>query len=213
MAWGVGLLMGEQLHVLDTCSCSVNQSVLPDSFQPHEVQHARLPCPSLSPGVCSNSCPLSQWCHPTISSYVIPFSHFQFFPASGSFPMMQFFPSGGQSIRVSASASVLSMNIQDRFPLGLIGWISLRDSQESPPTPQFKSISSSALSFPWYLSGKEWLQCRRWGLIPGLERSLGGGNGNPLQYSCLGSHPFSFKPLLWFRLHWGLLNWLIVLVN
>ena len=114
---------------------------------------------------------------------------------------------------VSASASVLSMNIQDRFPLGLIGWISLRDSQESPPTPQFKSISSSALSFPWYLSGKEWLQCRRWGLIPGLERSLGGGNGNPLQYSCLGSHPFSFKPLLWFRLHWGLLNWLIVLVN
>ena len=119
------LLMGEQLHILDTCSCSVDQSVVSDSFQPHELQHARLPCPLLSPRVYSNSCPLSQWCHPTISSYVIPFSRFQFFPASGSFPMSQFFPSGGQSIGVSASASVLSMNIQGWFPLGLIGWISL----------------------------------------------------------------------------------------
>ena len=119
------LLMGEQLHILDSCSFSVDQSVVSDSFQPHELQHARLPCPLLSPGVCSNSCPLSQWCHPTISSYVIPFSQFQIFPASGSFPMSQFFPSGGQSIGVSASASVLSMNIQGWFPLGLIGWISL----------------------------------------------------------------------------------------
>ena len=189
-------------------------SVVSNSLWPHGLQYTRLCCSSPTPGTYSNSCPESQWCHPTIWSSVIPFSScLQSFPASGSFPKSLFFASGGQSIRVSASASVLSMNIQDRFPLGLIGWISLRDSQESPPTPQFKSISSSALSFPWYLSGKEWLQCRRWGLIPGLERSLGGGNGNPLQYSCLGSHPFSFKPLLWFRLHWGLLNWLIVLVN
>ena len=89
------------------------------------LQHGRLPCPSLSPRTCSNSCPLSQWCHPTISSSVIPFSsHLQSFPASGSFPMNQFFPSGGQSI--GALASFLPMNIQDWFPLGWTGWISLQ---------------------------------------------------------------------------------------
>ena len=77
-------------------------------------------------GVCSNSCPSSLWCHPTISSSVIPFSCLQFFPASGSFPVSQFFAWGGQSIGVSASASVLPMNIQDWFPLGWIGWISLQ---------------------------------------------------------------------------------------
>ena len=87
---------------------------------------ARPPCPSPTPGVYSNSCPLTQWCHPTISSSVIPFSsHLQSFPASGSFQMSQFFASGGQSIRVSASTSVLPMNIQDWFPLGWTGWISL----------------------------------------------------------------------------------------
>ena len=92
---------------------------------PHGLQHARLPCPSPTPGVCSNSCPSSQWCHPTISSSVIPFSSYlQSFPASGSFPLSQFFASGGQSIGVSASASVLPMNIQDWFPLGLTGLIS-----------------------------------------------------------------------------------------
>ena len=81
---------------------------------------------SITPGACSNLCPLSQWCHPTISSSVVPFtSCLQSFPASGSFPMSQFFPSGGQSIGVSASASVLPMNIQDIFPLGWTGWISL----------------------------------------------------------------------------------------
>ena len=90
-------------------------------------QHARPPCPSPTPGVYSNSCPLSQWCQPTISSSVIPFSsHLQFFPASGSFPMSRFFPSGGQSIGVSASTSVLPMNIQDWSPLGWPGWISLQ---------------------------------------------------------------------------------------
>ena len=91
------------------------------------------------------------WCHPAISSSVVPFSsHLQSFPASGCFPVSQFFTSGGQSIGVSASASVLSMNIQGWFPLGWTGWISLQSkglSRESSPTPQFKSINSSALSF------------------------------------------------------------------
>ena len=97
-----------------------------DSSQPHEIPHTRLSCPALSPRVCSNSCPLSQWCHPTISSSIIPFSSCpQSFPASGSFPMRQLFTSGVQSIGASASASVLSMNIQDWFPLGLTGLISL----------------------------------------------------------------------------------------
>ena len=93
----------------------------------HGQKRTRLPCPSPTLGVYSNSCPLSQWCHPTISSSVVPFSsRLQSFPASGSFPMSQFFTSGGQSIRVSASASVLPMNIQDWFPLGWTGLISLQ---------------------------------------------------------------------------------------
>ena len=118
-------------------------------FSPQALQQARPPCPSPTPGVYSNSCPLSWWCHPTISSSVIPFSsHLQFFPTSGSLPMSQFFPSGGQSVGVSASASVLPMNIQDWFLLGRTDWISLqsKDSRESS-TPQFKRINSSALSF------------------------------------------------------------------
>ena len=125
-------------------------SVMSNSLLPHGLQHTRLPCPSPTPGVYSNSCPSSWWCHPTISPSVVPFtSRLQSSPASGSFPMSQFFASGGQSIGVSASASVLPMNIQDYFPLGLTGWISLqsRDSQESSPTPQFKSINSLTLSF------------------------------------------------------------------
>ena len=93
----------------------------------NERQHARFPCLSASPGVCSNSRPLSQICHPIISSSVIPVSScLQSFPASGSSPVSQFFSSGGQSIGVSASASVFPMNIQDRFPLGLTGWISFQ---------------------------------------------------------------------------------------
>ena len=89
-----------------------------NSLRPHGLQHARLPCPSPTPGSCSNPCPLSPWCHPTISSFVVPSSScLQSFPASGSFPMSQFFTSGGQSIGASASASVLPMNIQDWFPL------------------------------------------------------------------------------------------------
>ena len=100
-------------------------SVMSDSSRPHSLQHARLHCPSQSPGTCSNSCPLSQWCHPTISSSVVPFSsHLQSFPTSGYFPMSSLFASGGQSI--GASASALPINIQDWFPLGLTGLISLQ---------------------------------------------------------------------------------------
>ena len=97
-------------------------SPVSNSLWPHGPQHARLPCPSLSPGACSNSCPLSQWCHPTISSSGIPFSSCpQTFPASGSFPMSRLFALGGQSIGASASMSVLPMNIQGWFPLGWTG--------------------------------------------------------------------------------------------
>ena len=104
---------------------SVAQSCL--TLRPHELQHARLPCPSPTPKAYLNLCPSSQWCHPTISSSVVPFSsHLQSFPASGSFPVSQFFSWGGQSIGVSASASVLPMNSQDWFPLGRTGWISLQ---------------------------------------------------------------------------------------
>ena len=100
-------------------------SVMSDSLQPHGLQHTRLSCPSSTPGDYSNSCPSSRWCHPTISFSVISFSScLQSFPASGSFQMSQFFASGGQSIGVSTSTSVLSMNTQDLFPLGWTGWIS-----------------------------------------------------------------------------------------
>ena len=105
-------------------NCSV---VSPWTLRAHGLQPARLPCPSPTPWACSNSCPLSRWCHPTISSSVVPFSFcLQSFPASGSFPMSGLFASGGQSIGASASASVLPMNIQDWFPLGWTGWISLQ---------------------------------------------------------------------------------------
>ena len=108
-------------------SVQFSLSVVSDSLQPHESQHARPPCPSPTAGVYSNSCPLSQWCHPTISSSAVSFSFCpQSFPASGSFPMSQLFAWGGQSIGVSASTSVLSMNTQDRSPLGWTGWIFLQ---------------------------------------------------------------------------------------
>ena len=108
-------------------SVQFSRSVMSDSLWPQELQHARTPCPSPTPGVYSNPCPLSRWCHPAISSSVVPFpSCPQFLPASGSFLMSQLFASGGQSIGVSASASVLSMNIQDWSPLGWTGWISLQ---------------------------------------------------------------------------------------
>ena len=122
-------------------------SVMSDFLRTHELQHARLPCPSPTPRACSNSCPSSQWCHPTISTSVIPFSsHLQSFPASGSFQMSQFFASGlefqlqHQSFQWIFRTDIL----QD----GLVGSpCSSRDSQESSPAPQFKSINSSVLSF------------------------------------------------------------------
>ena len=124
---------GQAIHAQPKTQCfsplqlsSVTQSC-PTLLRPHGLQHARLPCPSPTPRAYSNSCPSSQWCHPTISSSVVPFSScLQSFPASGSFPTSQFFTSGGQSIGVSVSASVLPMNIQDWFPLWLIGLTSLQ---------------------------------------------------------------------------------------
>ena len=109
-----------------------SHSVMSNSLRPHGLQHTKLPCPSVTPGVCSNSCPSSRWCHPTISSSVVPYSNcLQSFPVLGSFPINQFFPSNGQSIGASASASVLPMNIQDWFPLGLTGSISLQSKELS----------------------------------------------------------------------------------
>ena len=107
-------------------SVQFSLSVMSDSLRPHGLQHARLPCPSPTPRAYSNPCPLSQWCHPTISSSIIPFSILQSFPASGSFQMSQLFASGSQSIGVSASTSVLPRNIQDWSPLGWAVWISLQ---------------------------------------------------------------------------------------
>ena len=104
-----------------------SRSVMSNSLRPHESQHARPPCPSPTPGVYPNSCPPSRWCHPAISSFVFPFSSCpQSLPASESFPMSQIFTWGGQSIGISASASVLPMNTQDWSPLGWTGWISLQ---------------------------------------------------------------------------------------
>ena len=108
-------------------SVQFSYSVVSNSLWPRGLQHARPPCLSSTSGVYSNSCPLSQWCHPTISSFVVSFSScLHSFPASGSFQMSQFFTSGGQSTGVSASASVLPVNIQDWFPLGWTSWISLQ---------------------------------------------------------------------------------------
>ena len=136
-----------------------------DALGPHGLKHARPPCPSLSPGACSNSCPLSQWCHPIISSSVIPFSSYpQSFPASGSFQMSQFFASGGQSIEASVSASVLSMNTQCWFPLGLTGLISLLSKGPLRSLLQYHSSIASILwcsaffmlqlSYPYMTTGK-----------------------------------------------------------
>ena len=130
-------------------SVQFSHSVVSNSLWPHELQHPRRPCPSPTPGVYPNSCPLSRWRHLTISSSVIPFSScLQSFPTSGSFQMSQLFASGGQSIGVSASTSVLPVNTQDRFPLGWTGWISLDCRFFLYPT-----ISSHTYIFNWqYLS-------------------------------------------------------------
>ena len=130
-------------------SVQFRHSVMPDSLQPHGLQHTRLPCPSPTLGAYINSCPPSWWCHPTISSSVIPFSRPQPFPASGSFQMSQFFTSGGQSIRVSVSASVLPVNIQDWLLLGLISfridWLNLLAVQGLSSLLQHHSSKASIL--------------------------------------------------------------------
>ena len=124
-------LVGVTLHELglpheEDRSVQFSHSAMFNSLWSHGLQHARPPCPSPTPGAYSNSCPLSRWCHPTISSSVIPFSCPQSFPALESFQMSQFFTSGGQSIGVSSSTSVLPMNTQDWSLLGWTGWISLQ---------------------------------------------------------------------------------------
>ena len=141
-------IMAICIYLLVFSSVQFSRSVMSDSLWHHGLQHAKFPCPSPTPGVYSNSCPLSRWCHPTISSSVVPFSFcLQSFPASGSFPMSQLFASGGQSIGVSASTSVLPMNIQDWFPLGWTGWISLQSKELSRvfSNTKFKSIKSICL--------------------------------------------------------------------
>ena len=131
-------------------SVQSSHSVVYNSLLPHGLQHARLPCISPTSRACSNSCPSSRWCHPIISSSILPLSScLQSFPASGSFPMNQFFTSGGQSIRIWASASVLPMNTQDWSPLGLTGLLSLLSKGLSRvfSNPQFKTINYLMLSF------------------------------------------------------------------
>ena len=135
-------------------SVQFSSSVVSDSLRPHGLQHARLPCPSPTPRTYSNSCASSQWCHLTISSLASPFPSIFNFSQHQSFPVSQFFKSDGQSIGVSASASVLPMYFHDWFPLGCTGWISMLSKRLSRvfSTPQFKSINSSALSFLYGLT-------------------------------------------------------------
>ena len=136
--------------MLSNCLIQFSHSVMSDSLRPHEPQHARPPCPSPTPRVYSNSCPSSRWWHPTISFFVVPFSSCpQSFPASGSLPMSQLFISGGQSIGVSASTSVLLMNTQDWSPLGWTGWISLQSTGLSRvfSNTTVQTINSLVLSF------------------------------------------------------------------
>ena len=161
-------ILGYHWHPLWTTSVQFSCSVVSDSLRPHESQHARPPCPSPSPGVHSDSCPSSQWCHPAISSSVVPFSSCpQSFPASGSLQMSQLFASGGQSIGVSASTSVPPMNTQDWFPLEWTDRISLHSkglsrvfSNTTVQKHQFFSTQLSLQSnfhiHPWLLE-KLWL--------------------------------------------------------
>ena len=150
-----------QLH--SNLSVQFSHSIVSNSLQSHGLQHARPPCPPPAPGVYSNSCPSSRWCHPTISSSVVPLSSCsQSFPASGPFQMSQLFASGGQSIGVSASASILPTNIQYWFPLGWTGWISLQSKGLSRvfsnTTVQkhqfFSAFFIVQLSHPYMTTGK-----------------------------------------------------------
>ena len=162
------------MSALGFSSLQFSHSVMSDSLQLHEPQHTRPPCPSPTPGVYPNSCPLSRWCHSTISSSVVPFSSCpQSFPASGSFQMSQVFASGGQNIGVSTSTSVLPMNTQDWSPLGWIGWISLQSNGLSRvfsnTTLQKHQFFGSAffiiqLSLPYMTTGKT-IVLTRWTFV------------------------------------------------
>ena len=163
-----------------------------NSLQPHESQHTRPPCPSQTPGVYSNPCPLSRWCHPAISSSVVPFSSCpQSLPASESFPKSQLFASGGQSIGVSASASVLPMNTQDWSPLRWTGWISLQSkglsrvfSITTASIFQCSAFFTVQLSHPYMTTGK----------IIGLTRWTFVGKVMPLLFNMLSRLVITFLP-------------------
>ena len=159
-------------------SVQFSHSVVSSSLRPHESQHTRPPCPSPTPGVYSNSCPSSRWCHPVIPSFVIPFSSCpQSLSASGSFPMSQLFAWGGQSIGVSASASVLPMNTQDWSPLGWTGWISLLRKDYILRFEVYQAFPDSSIGKQSVCNAEEPSS------ISGLGRSHGEGIGYPLQYS------------------------------
>ena len=157
-------MLGFTLELRETnlqfSSVQFSHSVMSDSLWPHELQHARPPCPSPTPGAYSNSCPSSQWCHPAISSSVVPFSSCpQSLLASGSFPMSQLFAWGGKSIGVSASASFLPMNTQDWSPLGWTGWISLQSKGLSrifsnTTVQKHQFFSAQLSSHPYMTTGK-----------------------------------------------------------
>ena len=159
---------------LQFCSIQFSPSVMTDSLQLHHLQHARLPCPSRTLRACSNSCPLSWWCHPTISASVVPFSsRLQSFPASGSFQMSQFFASGSQRIGVLALASVLPMNIHEWFPLGLTNLISLQskgfwrvffNTSSKASILQWWAFFIVQLSHPYMTTGKT-IALTRWTLV------------------------------------------------
>ena len=176
----------------------VSSSLQPHGLQPHGLQHTRLPCPSPSPRACSSSCPLSQWCHPTISSSVVPFSScLQSFPASGSFLVSQLFASGGQGTGASASASVLPMNIQDWFLLGLTGLILLQSkglsrvfSNTTVQKHQFFSTQPSLWSSCYIHT---WLQEKPW---LWLDRTLSTKGCLCFLIHCIGFHCF-LEEKLW----------------
>ena len=163
------------VNILNFSSVQFSCSLVSNSLQPHGLQHPRVPFPSPTPRAYSNSCPSHWWCHPTISSSVVPFSsHLQSFLPLGSFPLSQFFTSGGQSIGASASASVLPMNIHDWFSLELTGWISLQSKGTLKSLSQYHSSKSSILwhsaffmvqlSYPYMTTGKT-IALTRWTFV------------------------------------------------
>ena len=188
-SWISVTVLRSQYHSQYQFSCSV----VSNSLWPHGLQHARPPCPSPTPGACSNSCPSCRWCHPIISSFVLPFySCLQSFPSSGSFPVSHFFTTSGQSIGVSASASVLPMTIQDWFPLGVQGTLkSLLQHHSSKASILLHSAFFIVqLSNPYMTTGKTITLTRQTfiGIYTYMYKYIklpGWGHGNPLQYSCL----------------------------